>query len=258
MSTIRIIPVKTRLIQEGDDAVRVIVDSIPVKPRNKDVLVVATKPLLKAYCKTVDISSTDIKVSALAKEMAKRYKLNPVLMELVLRHSNGIYCGVDGFVLANINGIILPNGGIDKKNIGREKYALPYSSIKEKARDFYNYIRKKFGVRVGVIISDSTLYPLRLGTRAVAVVVYGFIPLIKYVDKVDLYGERIRVTYLNIADEMASAAHLVMGEGCEKVPATLIRGLDIKLINKYTCDMLKLGPNKCIYNKLYKLEKRLC
>lgn len=254
MDEVKIIPIKTRLIREGDDAIKIIVDSIPVKPRNKDVIVVATKPLLKAYSKTVDISKINIEVSDSARKIASEYKLHPILSELIIRYTSGIYGGVDGFVLANIDGILLPNGGIDHKNIGKETYALPYVFIKDKAREIYNYIRDKYGVAVGVVISDSTLYPLRLGTRAVAVVIYGFTPVVRYTGNLDLYGEKIKVTYLNIADELASAAHLVMGEGAEGVPATLIRGLDIKMVEEYTCDRAKLGPNQCIYNKLYNIK----
>lgn len=254
MRTIRIIPVKTKLIREGDNAVKIIIDSIPVKLRNKDVLVVATKPLLNACSRTVDFSSINLKVSAPAKKLAEKYRLNPILSELILRFSNGVYGGSAGYVLANINGIILPNGGIDRKNVGKHRYALPYLFIREKAKEIHDHTWRRFRVRVGVIISDSTLYPLRLGTRAVAVVVYGFIPVVKYADNMDLYGEQIEVTYLNIADEIASAAHLVMGEGRELVPAAIIRGLNIKLVDRYTCEMAKLDPKQCIFNKLYNTD----
>jgi len=251
MKNISIIPIKTPIIKEGDDPVSIIIDNIPVKPREGDVLVVATKPLLLAYSKYFDARNRDLEISAEAKELAEDYELDEVTSELIVRYSDEILGGTKGFVLSDVEGVVLPNGGIDRKNIGRKKYALPYTAVKDKAKEFYSKIFKLYGVRIGVIISDSSVYPLRLGTRAIAVVTYGFIPVRKYVGDLDLYGVSIKYTYMNIADELASAAHLAMGEGDERVPAALIRGVEVSLVDKNTTSMAKIDRNKCIFRKLY-------
>lgn len=251
MRNISIIPIKTPIIKEGDDVVSIIIDNIPVKLRKGDVLVVATKPLLLAYSKYFSAESCSLDVSAEAKKIAKEYELDEVISELIVRYSDAILGGTKGFILSNVDGVVLPNGGIDRKNIGRNRYALPYIVVKEKAREFYSKIYKLYGVRIGVIISDSSVYPLRLGTRAIAVVTYGFIPVRKYVGSLDLYGVSIRYTYMNIADELASAAHLAMGEGDERVPAALIRGVEVNLVDRDTTYMTKIDPDMCVFKKLY-------
>ena len=251
MRNISIIPIKTPIIKEGDDPVSIIINNIPVKLKEGDILVVATKPLLLAYSKYFDVKKSGLEVSAEAKKLAEEYELDKVASELIVRYSDEILGGTKGFVLSNVGGVVLPNGGIDRKNIGRKKYALPYTAIKDKAKEFYSRIYELHGVRIGVVISDSSVYPLRLGTRAIAVVTYGFIPVKKYIGGLDLYGVNIRYTYMNIADELASAAHLAMGEGDEGVPAALVRGVEVSLLDKDTTYMTKIDKDRCIFRKLY-------
>jgi len=244
-----LIPIKTGIINEGDDPIDLIIDRLPLNVKEGDVLAVATKPLLKAYSKYImleEVSSDKYSI-----KLAEKYGNKSSLAALIIKYSDKILGGVKGFILSIVDGVILPNAGVDRKNVGVNRYALPFVEIKDKAREFYYRVLERYQVRIGVILVDSTIFPLRLGTRAIAVAIYGFIPIKNYIGTEDLYGVKIKYTYMNIADEMASAAHLVMGEGDEGIPAVLIRGYNINLIDKDTSDMAKIKFKDCLYNKLY-------
>ncbi len=247
--SISVYGVRTRVINAGDDPIEIILSSLPIEPNKGDVLVIATKPLLAAYSKHMSIDNIT-STSRLAKVLSEKYTIDPSIAELITRYSSKIYGGVKGFILTNVGGIILPNAGIDHKNIRHGSCSLPYTMLQNVAKEFYYAILRRYGVRVGIVISDSTLFPLKRGTRAIAVYTYGFIPIKKYVGRRDLFGKDIKYTYLNIADEIASAAHLVMGEGDEATPAALVRGVEIELYEDDTTDMMKLNEHECIYTEL--------
>ena len=247
---LKIIPIKTQLIAFGNDPIDSIINSISEDIiDDKDVVVVSSKPLLIGY--GFIINRSEIKPSDYALKLSEMYKLDPALAELVYEYSDYIYGGVKKTLLTEVNDTIIPNAGIDRKNVPMNHYALPFSTLKGKAREIYSKIREKFNVRVGVIISDSTVYPLRLGTRSIAIYTYGFYPLIDFRGKKDLYNKEIQYTVMAYADEIASAAHLTLGEGDEKVPAAIVKGLDIKLVEKETTNMLLIEKEKCLFNKIY-------
>ena len=247
---IEIIPIKTRLIAYGDDPIEIIISSVSEDViDDKDVVVVSSKPLLVGYGYTINRS--EVKTDTYALKLSERYRLDPVLAELIYEYSDYIYGGVEKTLLTEINNTIIPNAGVDRKNVPVNQYTLPFSMLRGKAKEFYNRIKEKFNVRVGVIISDSTVYPLRLGTRSIAVYTYGFYPLIDFRGRRDLYNKEIEYTVMAYADEIASAAHLALGEGEEKVPAAIVKGLDIKLVEKETTNTILIEKDKCLFNKIY-------
>ena len=250
---IKIIPIKTGLITYGEDPIKIIISKIKRDLLDdRDVIVVSSKPLLIGYKLTLNIE--EIKAGSYAMKLSKKYKLDSSLAEVISRYSTHIYGGVEKSLLTEVNNTIIPNAGIDRKNAPPHQVTLPFSVLAGKAEEIYNRIRRKFGVRIGVIISDSTVYPLRLGTRSIAVYTYGFHPLIDFRGKKDLYGKTIEYTLMAYADEIASAAHLILKEGREGIPAAIIKGLDIELIEKETTNVLQIDKKKCLFNKIYSSE----
>ncbi|RLF01442.1 MAG: coenzyme F420-0:L-glutamate ligase, partial [Thermoprotei archaeon] len=164
----------------------------------------------------------------------------------------GVYGGVKEAILTEVDGIILANAGVDRKNVGSGLVALPFTELKGIAESFYRYAYERYSVKIGVIISDSMVTPLRKGTKAVAVYTYGFNPVRDYRGEPDLYGRKIRFTQQALADSIASAAHLVIGEGSEGVPAALVKGVKIEFIEDDTSEMAKVSRYECIYGRLYK------
>ena len=253
---ISIIPVKTQLIKEGKDPIKIILDSLPVHLIEGDILVVSTKPLILSYGETTALD--DITPNRKAVEIASRYDMDPRVVEIVLRYSDGFYGGVSNFILGKINDVFLPNAGVDNKNVGKNRIALPPLRIRDVAEKLYRLVLDRYNVKIGVIITDSTVYPLRRGTRAVALYTYGFRPIKDYRGKKDLFGRKIRFTQLALADEIASAAHIVMGEGTETVPAAIVRGVEVELIDGEENYLMKISMDKCIYRDLYQdYRKRL-
>jgi len=158
---ISIYPITTGLIKAGDDPMKRIVDSIWVDIEEGDVLVISSKPLLTAYGKVVDLSF--IRYGRNALELSKRYSIGPKFAELILKYPDGIYRGVREAILTVVDDVLLANAGLDRKNAGINKVALPFTELKGIVGKFYKYVYDKYGVRVGVIISDSMIAPLRGG-----------------------------------------------------------------------------------------------
>jgi len=159
--------------------------------------------------------------------LARRYNIDPRMAQLILQYSEAVIGGVEGVILTYTGGVLAANAGIDRKNVGLGRAALPPHLLRGVAREVREALNHSLGIDIGIVITDSVVYPLRMGTRAYAVDVAGIAPLRDYRGEEDLYGRRIEFTVLNIADEVASAAHLVMGEGGESRPGAIVRGLGI-------------------------------
>jgi F420-0:gamma-glutamyl ligase len=153
-------------------------------------------------------------------------------MELIVRESDEIYGGLYGFVLTAIHGILSPNAGIDKSNIPVGKVVLypkqPYESI--------DILRKKFfvdfGIRICIILSDSRILPMRIGTVGIALASSGFEPIVDLKGTKDLFGNVLKYTSQNLADSLASLGVFIMGESNRSTPVILIRDIELKLIDK--------------------------
>lgn len=117
---------------------------------------------------------------------------------------------------------LIPMAGIDESN-GNGNYVLWPRDPASSANKIRQYLAKRFGLKnVGVIITDSTARPLHYGTEGVAISYSGFSALNNYVGKPDLFGRPFKVSVANVADSLASAATIVMGEGSEQSPIAVI------------------------------------
>lgn len=124
--------------------------------------------------------------------------------------------------------LILPSSGIDESNAGGY-YVLWPRDPQETANEIRTYLKNKFDLKnFGVIITDSKTVPLRWGTTGVAIASSGFQALRNYIGSKDIFGRKMEVSRANIADGLAAAAVVIMGEGREQTPFALIS--DIPLI----------------------------
>ena len=108
------------------------------------------------------------------------------------------------------------------------------------AREIRNYIKSRTKISVAVIISDTFGRPFRKGQVNVAIGVAGIDPIKSYIGDSDMYGNILRVTEIAIADEIASAAELVMGKSL-RVPVTIVRGYDF---SSYDASISKVTRSK--------------
>jgi len=216
--------VKTKMIETCEDLVETVIDALKrqnLHLKDNDVLAFASK--IVAYAEGRIARLSDVEPSEKARELAKEFCLQPEFAELILREADRIYGGVEKAILTLKDGILAPNAGIDNKNAPSGFVVLWPSDPKKWAKKIKIEIERKTGKRIAVLIVDSGLVPLRIGTSGLALAVAGFKPIRDTRRKKDLYGKPLIITRHAVADDLASAAHLLMGEADEKTPIVLIR-----------------------------------
>jgi len=130
------------------------------------------------------------------------------------------------FIIENKNGLIAINAGIDKSNVkGDDAYALLPSDPDDSARRIRSEISKLTGKKVAVVICDTYSRPFRRAQVEFAIGVAGVSPFKDYRGQEDLFGYVLKVKRVAIADEIASAAELAMGQGKEAVPVVIIKNV---------------------------------
>ena len=245
----RLYAVKTRIIKTGDDTVEVILESLReqnLNLENNDVLAITSKIIACAEGRIVKLS--DVEPSDRAKELAKQFSLQPEFAELILCEADKIYGGVEKAVLTLKNGILTANAGIDNKNAPKDYVVLWPNDAQKWATRIREEIKRKTGKHVAVLIVDSGLIPLRMGTTGLALAVAGFKPVKDCRGDKDIYGKPLIITRHAIADNLASAAHLLMGEAAEKTPVVLIKDAPVDFDdNVYGSADMMMPFKKCIF-----------
>lgn len=193
--------------------------------RDGDILVVSSKFVAMSEGRIVKLDS--VRPGAKAKRMAKKFKMDEKLAQLVLDESDEVVGGIAGFMLTIRKGMIAPNAGIDKSNVPKG-YAILYPKDSFASAEA---LRKKFrerGMNIGVVLADSRLMPTRRGTTGVAIACAGFEPAADERGKKDLFGNKLRVTFRAVADALATMGVAVMGESAESTPAAIVRGFAVE------------------------------
>ncbi len=215
--------------------------------RDGDVLVISSKFVAISEGRIVSLSS--VIPTSEAREAAARYGFSPELCELVLRESDEVVGGVPGFILAVKNGLLTPNAGIDKSNIQHGRVVLYPRNPHQSAEFVREGLKFRRGAALGVVISDSRLMPMRRGTVGVALASSGIEGILDLRGKGDLFGNILRVTSQAIADDLCSAAQLLMGEADERTPIVLIRGVGENLLRggEFEPRDFAISSEECVY-----------
>ena len=188
-----------------------------------DILVVTQKIVSKAENCLVWLE--DIEPSPLAIEWATRWTKDARVVELVLRESRRIVRMERGVIISETrHGLICANAGVDCSNVGDDRATLLPPDPDASAERLRSALSQASGSQIGVIISDTFGRAWREGQTNVAIGVAGVEALRHFEGQVDPTGYELRVTLLATADELASAAELVMGK-VDGVPVALVRGL---------------------------------
>ncbi len=188
-----------------------------------DVLVVKHKIVSKAEGQLVDLET--IKPSAESVEWAKRYGLNARVIELALRESRSVIRRKNGVLITETqHGFLCANSGIDVSNVdgGRHAVLLPEDSDRS-AANLRRAIKKRAGLAIPVIISDSFGRPWREGLADYAIGVAGLKALRDDRGRRDPHGYKLKASVEAVADELACAAGLVCGK-LNRTPACIVRG----------------------------------
>jgi coenzyme F420-0:L-glutamate ligase / coenzyme F420-1:gamma-L-glutamate ligase len=218
------------LVKPGDDIAAFILDSLAAMGEaltDGDVVVVAQKIVSKAEGRLVSLSA--VTPSERAHELAGITGKDPRVVELVLRESNEVLrAKTNVLVVEQKLGLVIANAGIDRSNVegGADDTALllpldPDAS----ARGLREALKSRSGADVGVVIADSVGRAWRYGTTGMAIGCAGLEPLWDQRGDVDMFGKVLEVTEVAVADQVASAANLAMGEATECTPVAVLRGL---------------------------------
>lgn len=217
--------------------------------RDGDIVAVSSKFISMSRGRFVNLS--EVEVSEEAERLAEKLSLDQKMAQLVIQEADTIIGGVPGFALALKNGVIAPNAGIDKSNAPVGHVMLYSEDPFKDAEELKRQIHQKSGRQVGVVVTDSRLMPLRLGTTGLAVSVAGFEPLEDVRGRRDLFGNVLKVTRRALADQIAAGVQLIMGEADEGFPIVIVRALDgapWKLTHKpLNSEDLAVEYDRCIY-----------
>jgi coenzyme F420-0:L-glutamate ligase/coenzyme F420-1:gamma-L-glutamate ligase len=223
-----VIPIKgLGVIKEGDDVGALICaacQKMAVPVEEDDVLVVAQTIVSRAEGAIIDLAS--VKPSRRAKRLASKLGKRPELVEVILQASKRVVRAEQGHLIVETHhGFVCANAGVDSSNVHRRNHVTLLPEDPDRSAQLIRHtVKQEFGVDVAVIISDTHGRPFRMGAINVAVGTSGIAPLKRFVGQPDLFGYTLRTTSVAVADELASAAELVMGEADEGVPVVLIRG----------------------------------
>lgn len=216
------------LIEPGADLASLIASALRAAgeiPRNGDVVAVAQKVVSKAEGRIVRLAT--VEPSDRARDIARQADKDPRVVELILRESRGVIRVSRGVIITEHNtGVILANAGIDRSNLaGSDEAALLLPAEPDaSACRLRERLESDFGVQLGVIVTDSIGRAWRLGTVGTAIGCAGVLALNDLRGQSDLFGRQLQVSEVAVADSLAAAAVLVMGEAAEGTPLVLIRG----------------------------------
>lgn len=174
-------------------------------------------------------------------------------LEEVLQQDAEVCITEGPYHLTVSQGIFIANAGADHSNVPEGMLVRwpkdPYSSasmIREKLMDHYGL------TRLGVIITDSVCTPLRAGTTGLALAYAGFEGIDDNRGKKDLFGKDLEVSRTNIADSLASAANLTMGEAAESSPLAIIQEAPVTFTDDpIDPKSLRIAPQECLFSDLY-------
>ena len=206
-------------ITVDDDLSKLILNSTDI--HDGDIIVIAQKIISKHEGRIVELST--VKPSLLAEGISSQYNKDPHIVELILSESKKIIRMKNGLIIVETNhGFICANAGIDESNVVNGfATLLPLNSDKS-AKIIQTKIFNETGKKVAIIISDTFGRPFRMGQTNCAIGISGLDAILDYSGTLDSFNRILRVTAIAIADELSSAAELVMGK-TKKCPVSIIR-----------------------------------
>ena len=220
------------LVEPGDDLAALVLRALEAADERLqpgDVLVLAQKIVSKAEGRYVDLR--EVEPSERARALAAEAQKDPRLVEVILSESREVVRHRPGVVIvAHRLGFVSANAGVDHSNVEQvgadERVLLLPRDPDGSARALAAALRERTGIAPAVIVNDSHGRAWRNGTCGVAIGAWGIEPLADLRGAPDLFGRPLQVTTVGVADEIAAAASLLMGQAGEGTPVVLLRGLD--------------------------------
>lgn len=224
------------IIKPGDDLADLIADVIKHAEMNLadgDILVIAQKIISKSEDRFVNLN--DISPSERAIELAQHVDKDARLIELVIEESKSILRYRPGTIIVEHRlGFVCANAGIDHSNVRKDndsdQWVLLLPENPDRSADgIRRSLEKWSNKRIGVMVIDSHGRAWRLGTVGVAIGLSGIPGIEDLRGDADMFGRTLRVTQVGVADELAAAASLMMGQAAEGTPVVHVRGFPYPL-----------------------------
>ena len=225
------------LIRQGDNLADIIVKALHqnnIQLRSGDILVLAQKIISKAEGRMVNLST--VTPSARALELAIETEKDGRVIELILQESNEVLRTRPGAIIVEHRlGFVCANAGIDHSNVHGEEgnpedwvLLLPENPDRS-AQQIRQQVESVTKAEIGVLIIDSHGRAWREGTVGAAIGFSGVPGLLDLRGQPDMFGFRLRITQVGVADELAAAASLMMGQAAEGTPVVHVRGFPYPL-----------------------------
>ncbi len=228
----RVLPIRTRIFNEGEDLGAFILEHIP--------------PL-----KDGSIVAVASKIVALAEGRVRKVESGEAKVDLIRRESEWMRHVFGKWWLTVRDGTVVVNAGIDESNADSKMILLPKDSFAS-AHNLYTSVLQNTSIRnLGVIVTDSRITPLRAGVVGVALGYAGFVGVKDYRGTPDLFGKSMEVTQTDVADSLATAATFVMGEGSEQQPLAIIEDAPVAWTETTDRAELTIARNQDMFKHLF-------
>ncbi len=223
--------IRTRLFREKESLVPFVLRYIP-RVREGSVVAITSKIAALAEGRTTAAASDKEKARIIRRES-----------ELAIKTKHAWLTVKDG--------VVLPSAGIDESNARGRLILLPKDSFAVAAL-VRRALKKQYRLKqLGVIITDSRVLPLRAGVVGIALGYAGFRGIKEYRGAPDLFGRTLKMTRVDVADALASAAVFEMGEGNERQPLAVIEGSGVEFRERVDRAELRIALDDDLYRPLF-------
>lgn len=215
---------------------------------NENILLFIEKYLPKITERSVIVITS--KIVALSEGRFVK-KINEKTKEKLIKSESEFVLQTKYVCLTIKDGVVMANAGIDESNANGTLILLPKDSFKAAVK-IRNYFKKRYQLKnLGVVITDSRCLPLRAGITGVALGYVGFNGLKDYRKRLDIFGHPFQYSRVDVADSLATAAVLCMGEGDEQKPLAIIYNAPIEYSDRLNRDELKIDIKEDIYKPMF-------
>jgi coenzyme F420-0:L-glutamate ligase/coenzyme F420-1:gamma-L-glutamate ligase len=244
-----IVPIgEVPLIEPGDDLPSLLVEclrAILSELASGDILVVSHTIVSMAEDQLYLLS--EIEVSDRARQLATELGKEPEYVQLALNNAVDIIRERPVLITRTAQGLVTDYSGIDKSNAPPgHALALP-TDPDESAQAIHAAISEELGMKIPVIISDTQGRPWRKGAINLAIGVAGMSPFWESIGRLDRFDRTLQSSRVCLADELAAAAELVMGQAGEGIPAAIVRGLNLERKKRGAAKEILRDPNNDLF-----------
>lgn len=243
-------PIKTRIFKEGDDLVAFIKKHIP-KLKNGSILAVTSKIVALAERRVVKLDGNPDAPWGSGSRLKRRENQKVK----VIRDESDWALRTKYVWLTMKEGMFLANAGVDESNATGKLILLPKDSFKA-ASELRRKLTQLYKVKLGILITDSRVMPLRAGVVGIALGYAGFKGLRDYRGMRDIFGRKLKFTQTDVADALATAATLAMGEGRERQPLCVIENAPVVFTKRVNRRELLIPIEDDMYGPLFRKISR--